>query len=266
MQNWLSWQVITMVAVSGMVGASLGVVFTSLIAMKNMEALAQENYRREGRIQLLEFFVQQRTARDVASLTHSLDAATPPAPAPSAGSPNSTSGPRSAAATPTATPSPSTSGQRPAGTASAPPKDPPRAPADTRAPQPAPTAAAAAPAKSAAVLPQGAPNAAPAPVAVTGSPITGEELIEARRNSKTEGVPAEKAGVRGLERDVVLLKNGNTVRVGGHFPSGEKLLQVDPENGLVVTNQRQLLLFFPAPAGGQAPTTQPKGSHEHARQ
>lgn len=254
MQSWLSWQVITMVAVSGILGASLGVVFTSLTAMKNMEALAQENYRREGRIQLLEFFVQQRTARDVASLTYSLDAAVQPGPAPSTGVPGATSGSRSAPATP------SPGGQRPPGTPAQQLKEPLRAPMEARSAPPNSASAVAAAAKSAAPPPQVARTAAPVVAPASGSPVTGEELIEARRNSKTEGVPAEKAGVRGLERDTVLLKNGNTVRVGGHFPSGEKLLQVDPENGLVVTNQRQLLLFFPAPASGQAPTIQPKGS------
>jgi len=70
------------------------------------------------------------------------------------------------------------------------------------------------------------------------------EVAAAVKNLKIEGVSADKAGVERLTVSGVYLRGGKVVRVGGVFPSGERLLAVEPENGRVITNQRQILMFF----------------------
>jgi outer membrane biosynthesis protein TonB len=121
--------------------------------------------------------------------------------------------------------------QRPAVTpqAPAPTVKPPATPAPVVAAKPAPVAAPAQP--------------QPAPVqASTAQPVTSEELAAAAKN-KIEGVSSATAGIARLTPDSVEFLSGRRVRTGELFPSGEKLLKVDPASGRIVTNQRQLLIF-----------------------
>lgn len=59
-----------------------------------------------------------------------------------------------------------------------------------------------------------------------------------------QAVSAQAAGLRSLDSRGVVLANGQSVDVGGYFPSGEKLISVDPKDNEVVTSRRTLVLFF----------------------
>lgn len=253
MRSWLSWQVVALGAGSMLVGASLSAIVVSRMAMAEVEALASGAYRKDGRIALLESIVLQRTASDVRSLDElSFHAGAQQSPAPV--NPTGRGGALAAAVALKRDPAAKLASSTPTPHAHEAPA--PKAPGPAAAPLPAatPTPAAAAVAAAAGSPAQ---NSVASPV---GSPVSGEELIEAMRNPRTEGMPADKVGVRALERDAVTLRNGTTIRVGSSFPSGERLLLVDPENARVVTNQRQLLLFFPKPAAGLAPSPSTQGA------
>jgi len=62
--------------------------------------------------------------------------------------------------------------------------------------------------------------------------------------ARVEGVSASLAKVARIAPEGVYLTNGKLVRVGERFMSGERLLKVDAENNRIVTDERQLLLFF----------------------
>lgn len=59
-----------------------------------------------------------------------------------------------------------------------------------------------------------------------------------------QAVSAQAAGLRSLDANGVVLVNGQSVSVGGYFPSGEQLLKVDPKNNEIITSRRTLVLFF----------------------
>ena len=73
---------------------------------------------------------------------------------------------------------------------------------------------------------------------------TPAEVATAVKTLRIEGVSADKAGVERLSATAVHLRAGRVVKVGALFPSGERLLAVEPENGRIITNQRQILMFF----------------------
>lgn len=73
--------------------------------------------------------------------------------------------------------------------------------------------------------------------------VTSEMVVQANKTNKIEAINSANLGVSKINPDVVLLKNGGSIRVGEKFPSGETLLSLDPENGQIVTSKRTLLLF-----------------------
>lgn len=100
------------------------------------------------------------------------------------------------------------------------------------------------------------PKAAPAPAAVAKT--TPAEALEALRSQGPRppgpAAPAaapitlEQAGISGIDTASVRFKSGRQVNIGGEFPSGEKLLSVNPGEGKIVTDRRTILLAKPAPA------------------
>jgi len=70
--------------------------------------------------------------------------------------------------------------------------------------------------------------AAPVPVAGTNAP--------------TERVTKEEAGLTEVQAGGVAFKSGRRVAVGDTFPSGEKLISVDPRIGEIITNKRRIVL------------------------
>jgi hypothetical protein len=70
--------------------------------------------------------------------------------------------------------------------------------------------------------------AAPVPVAGTNGP--------------TERVTKEEAGLSEVNAGGVTFKSGRRVAVGDSFPSGEKLISVDPRIGEIITSKRRIVI------------------------
>ncbi|WP_068684667.1 MULTISPECIES: hypothetical protein [unclassified Variovorax] len=70
--------------------------------------------------------------------------------------------------------------------------------------------------------------AAPVPVAGTNGP--------------TERVTKEEAGLAEVLAGGVTFKSGRRVAIGDSFPSGEKLISVDPRIGEIITSKRRIVL------------------------
>lgn len=70
--------------------------------------------------------------------------------------------------------------------------------------------------------------AAPIPVAGTNGP--------------TERVTKEEAGLSEINSGGVTFKSGRRVAVGDSFPSGEKLISIDPRIGEIITSKRRIVI------------------------
>lgn len=69
------------------------------------------------------------------------------------------------------------------------------------------------------------------------------DVAEVEKNNKVEGVSADKIGVKQISEDGVTVRNGSQIRLGERFPSGERLLKVDPTAAKIVTDKRTILLL-----------------------
>lgn len=78
--------------------------------------------------------------------------------------------------------------------------------------------------------------AAPVPVAGTNGP--------------TERVTKEEAGLAEVNAGGVTFKSGRRVAVGDSFPSGEKLVSIDPRIGEIITSKRRIVIKPSAPTVG----------------
>lgn len=58
-------------------------------------------------------------------------------------------------------------------------------------------------------------------------------------------ITMEQAGISGIDTSSVRFKSGRQVNVGGDFPSGEKLISVNPADGRIVTDRRTIVLARP---------------------
>lgn len=126
------------------------------------------------------------------------------------------------------------------------PARPAQAPRLARTPtKPAPTARAErSSASETAPAPRNSPPpAVQAPVATPLANVTPEMVASAKTTNKIEGIDGARLGVSQIGADTVFLKNGSSIKIGGKFPSGEVLLQLDPDNGQIVTTKRTLLVF-----------------------
>lgn len=258
--NWLSWQVILLTLTAAGLGAAFAALGVIFMLIDDTNDLAVDLNRQTARVQLLESFVMQQTTHDVAALDAQAAAGEtgPVVPTPGASPTTQVPVPKVASV-----PVKAVSRVPPqAVAATVRPPDLTSVSTQARAAASAPNAVLAGREPRAAAAPPSPAASAIAGAAVSTLPatapppsVTGEELIEATRTARVEGVTAEKAGVKALERNVVLMRNGSFVRRGERFPSGEKLLMVDVENGRLVTDQRQLLLFFQRPTSGQVSST-----------
>lgn len=222
----ISWQVVTLSVSCLTLGVAAGVIGSGAYYLSSVNTMAQDLYRKTSRVQLLESLVFHPSSALLggaldreAGLATGLPGVEEPKPVPNK--------PTEVALAP----SPSTNALRAThgpvvrsrGAASAPSSD-------TNAPRAVPGPAVGS-------------RVALAPSPAVATKVSGEEVLDAMRN-RIEGVSADKAGVVRVDRDAVLLRNGTAIRVGESFPSGERLLLIDHENARVVTNQRQMLLFF----------------------
>lgn len=140
-----------------------------------------------------------------------------------------------------ATPQPQVAPKPPAAAPAQPAKPAPPPPQTPQKPvqpaQPAkPAPAAAAPQPALSIVPITTPQP-PKPA------VTGEELVNALKNKKIEAVTPKKANIDSITQDRVTFASGTVIRVGEKFPSGEKLIMVDPSTNKIVTDQRQILLI-----------------------
>lgn len=65
----------------------------------------------------------------------------------------------------------------------------------------------------------------------------------AKTTNKIEGVNGAKLGVSHINQRSVTLHNGGEIRIGERFPSGERLLALDPDGAQIVTDKRTLIIF-----------------------
>jgi len=103
------------------------------------------------------------------------------------------------------------------------------------------------PSSATAQRPQGAKGGEPGKVAGRPNglpqPVSPEALAAARAQNKIEGIDAAKLGVDRIEAGAVVMRSGGRVQLGGRFPSGERLLFVDPANAQIITDARTILVF-----------------------
>lgn len=268
-RTWISWQVVLLCLACFLGGGALALTGATMVYMESLGKAQQALARSVARSGLLEAIAMQQS-----SVTQALDQVDAPKSASSAASvagvtvaqasasaavvekaavPAVPAAPVVVASVQASTPALATPSRAasPTSTAQPKPKVTPAHASVVRPTPPPPDRQENAPVLTAKAA------ASPAPVLPAASaegPVqapTAQE-IAAARGARIEGVPAEKAGVLRVSPEGVHLKNGTVVRPGGRFPSGERLLQVDPETNRVITNQRQLLLFF-SPRSGALP-------------
>lgn len=73
-------------------------------------------------------------------------------------------------------------------------------------------------------------------------PTTASAPAPAPMNGPTERVTKDEAGLADVHAGAVVFKSGRRVSVGEAFPSGERLLSVDPTLGEIVTSRRRIVL------------------------
>lgn len=99
------------------------------------------------------------------------------------------------------------------------------------------------------------PKASPAAAGDAGAPATAAASAKSSAPSNygpTQRVTKEEAGLADVEAEGVTFKSGRRVAVGDSFPSGERLVSVDPAIGEIITTKRRIVLK----TGGAAPQPQ----------
>lgn len=250
LKGWISWQIILVCAGCVLAGAGVAFVATVHFLQTDMAALAGDLRRKTERVRLLESVVLQQSRSSVA---HALDQA-PAAPNPEDGGVASAgAGAAPVAAEPAQTAEVAKSSVKESvsnepGEKSK-ERDRAREKAGGKAAARAAVQVSSAPVVAVAAAQTPPPQIQPPRAVVdesageTAAP-TAAEVAAVVKAARIEGVSADKAGVERLSANAVHLRGGRTVKVGSLFPSGERLLAVDPENGRIITNQRQVLMFF----------------------
>ena len=80
------------------------------------------------------------------------------------------------------------------------------------------------------------------PAVQVGAPVP-----VAGTNGPTERVTKEEAGLSEVNAGGVTFKSGRRVAVGDSFPSGEKLISIDPRIGEIITSKRRIVIKPSAP-------------------
>jgi hypothetical protein len=58
----------------------------------------------------------------------------------------------------------------------------------------------------------------------------------------------EQAGIAGMDSSGIHFRSGRRVAIGEPFPSGEKLLSIDPRNARIVTDRRVINIKVQLPS------------------
>ncbi|HWS26857.1 MAG TPA: hypothetical protein VN259_09855 [Xanthomonadales bacterium] len=256
LNGWISWQVSLVCAGCLLLGAGAAFVATSQYLQSDMAVLAASLKRKSERVRLLESLVLQQSQSTVAQ---ALDRAPPVAasteaapPLPDAPEPAASSASRAhepaPSESPVVTPSAAAASSVRRGESATPPRraEPQRSlpPAPSTSSNPPPSATNAGTNRSPPAQPPNQAILAEDQATEVGAAPTQAEIAAVIKGGRIEGVSADKAGVERLGPTSVHLRGGRVIKVGALFPSGERLLAVDPENGRVITNQRQILMFF----------------------
>lgn len=80
------------------------------------------------------------------------------------------------------------------------------------------------------------------PTEPTPPPIGSDVIAQAKQHNPIEGVNIAQAKISSLSSDAVVMHSGARVRIGERFPSGERLLAVEPTLRQIVTSQRTIIL------------------------
>lgn len=103
------------------------------------------------------------------------------------------------------------------------------------------------------------PKPVAAPVAKAPERTTPAQALEALKLQKQAAatpspappppatVTMQQAGIAGIDTASVKFASGRVVTIGGEFPTGEKLISVNPTDGRIVTDRRVIQLAKPAP-------------------
>lgn len=78
-------------------------------------------------------------------------------------------------------------------------------------------------------------------------PITPTAASPVSAAPSSAGITMEQAGIAGIDSASVRFRSGRLITVGGEFPSGEKLISVNPAEGRFVTDRRTIQLIKPQP-------------------
>lgn len=129
------------------------------------------------------------------------------------------------------------------------PKEAPGASAARSVPQ---QATARVPARPVPSAPQGAAVATKRPEPSTAKPHASSPAQATPSKAPQEpariAIPStvnttfEQAGIAGMDTAGVEFRSGRRIAVGGDFPSGERLISVDPGTGRIVTDKRVIVL------------------------
>lgn len=234
-----SWPLWAIGISAGILGAMISSTFLMLHHVEFARASQAEAANLKGKVSLLEIALNQAQPYvvkldELPPAPPVVEQITPVQVQPAAVAPVKAT----AVATPTAPAQAAAPQPRPATPAPAAVVKPPATPATLSTAAAVPQVAKAAPSQA-----QPAPPPAPVqPQVSVAQPVTSEELAAAAKN-KIEGVSSVTAGISRLTPDAVEFVSGRRVRTGELFPSGEKLLKVDPASSRIITNQRQLLIF-----------------------
>lgn len=96
------------------------------------------------------------------------------------------------------------------------------------------------------------PKSSMAPAGDAGAQVSATaaaKVAAPANNAPTQRVTKDEAGLTDIESGGVTFKSGRRVAVGDSFPSGERLVSVDPTIGEIITSKRRIVLK----TGGVAP-------------
>lgn len=71
--------------------------------------------------------------------------------------------------------------------------------------------------------------------------VTQEKIVD--KDMPLEAASAKDLGINKIESGYIALRSGVLVRIGESFPSGERLISADPQNGQIITDRRTIVVF-----------------------
>lgn len=232
---------LTLATVAFLAGSAITGAVATHIALKQVRELTTATERSAARTKLLEGLLAQQTVEPISLSSSPVEQSAPVTVAHvESAKPD---------ATPTPNPAETTRSREPIAAKdteghnkdSSPTK--PTAPNKASAPKPAPEPSSPAPVPKVQISATPASSPAQTVQVKTNALMTTDAVVATRDKNKIEAIPASALGIVRLTSDGVELKNGRIVQIGGAFPSGDRLLATDLENGQIVTDRRTILVL-----------------------